>query len=274
MPDSEGVAEIAGARLEYSWHRPSPGAAPARPTLVFLHEGLGCVAMWRDFPEQLAVATGLGALVYSRRGYGGSYPVYVPRPLSYMHDEAFETLGPLLDHFAISSAVLVGHSDGASIAAIYAGGVRDPRVRGLVLMAPHFIVEDISVSSIAAAKTAFETTGLRDKLARYHGANTDCAFWGWNGAWLDPEFRKWDIGEYLPGISVPTLIIQGENDEYGTVRQVEVAQEKCSCPLQVALLADCGHTPFRDQPEAVLDTAGRFIGALPGVKERQAGYLA
>jgi pimeloyl-ACP methyl ester carboxylesterase len=252
--------QISGVGLEYAWIGPKPGkGSRARPTLVLLHEGLGCVSMWRDFPERLSEATGCGVLVFSRRGYGKSDPAPLPRPLSYMHDEAFEMLGPVLDHFAIERTILVGHSDGASIATIYAGGVGDHRVRGLVLMAPHFIVEDICVNSIAEAKTTFETTDLRDRLARHHGKNVDCAFWGWNRVWLESDFRKWDIREYLPYIRVPMLIIQGETDEYGTALQIEIAREECYCPVESALLPDCGHAPFRDQPEATLAAARDFI---------------
>jgi len=262
-----GHAEIGGARLEYSWIGPQPGrGAQARPTLVLLHEGLGCVSMWRDFPERLSEATGCGALIFSRRGYGTSDPAPLPRPLSYMHDEAFSVLGPVLDHFAIERAILVGHSDGASIAAIYAGGVADHRVRGLVLLAPHFIVEDICVKSIAEAKTAYETTDLRDRLARHHGDNVDCAFRGWNRVWLESDFRTWDIREYLPYIRVPMLIVQGQNDEYGTARQIEVAREECYSPVEAVLLPDCGHAPFRDRPAATLIAARDFILSLIAIE--------
>jgi len=267
-----GHMRIAGVKLEYAWTGPEPGkGSDARPTLVFLHEGLGCVTMWRDFPRRLGEATGCGALVYSRQGYGKSDPVPLPRPLSFMHDEAFEVLGPILDHFSIERAVLVGHSDGASIAAIYAGGVEDPRVGGLVLMAPHFFIENICIESIEKAKTAYETTDLRDKLARHHGENVDCAFRGWNDAWLDPRVRDWDITEYLPRIRVPTLIVQGESDEYGTARQLEVASEQSGGPVDTLLLPECGHSPFRDQPEATLAAARDSIANLiaTGAGERE-----
>ena len=257
---------ISGVRLEYAWVGPKPGrGADARPTLVFLHEGLGCVSMWRDFPERLSEQTGCGALVFSRQGYGASDPVALPRPVSFMHDEAFKVLGPVLDHFRITRAVLVGHSDGASIAAIYAGGVEDGRVRGLVLMAPHFFIEDIGIESIAKARTAYETTDLRARLARHHGDNVDCAFWGWNGAWLDPDFRDWDITEYLGSIRVPMLIIQGEADEYGSARQLEVGSQECHGPVETLLLPECGHSPFHDQPEATLAAATQFIESLSAV---------
>jgi pimeloyl-ACP methyl ester carboxylesterase len=194
------------ATLEYRMIGPRPDEAP---TIVLLHEGLGCAALWRDFPERLSEATGLGVFVYSRQGYGASSPCKVPRPLTYMHQEAIETLPKLLDAIGFESGLLVGHSDGASIAAIHGGAVADPRVRGLVLMAPHFFTEDMGIASIAEARTAFETTNLRERLQKYHGDNVDCAFWGWNRAWLDPEFRNWDLREFLPRITVPVLILQG-----------------------------------------------------------------
>lgn len=256
MQPRRGTMRIGGAELEYAWFGPQPGE---RPTLVLLHEGLGCVAMWRGFPQALSEATGCGVLVYSRQGYGGSSPVPLPRPLSYMHDEAFNVVGRILDDRNITRAILVGHSDGASIAAIYAGGVADARVRALVLMAPHFFVEDVSVESIAEARTAYETGDLRARLERHHGANVDCAFRGWNEAWLDPGFRAWDITEYLPSIRVPVLIVQGESDEYGTTAQPRAAEQECMCPVEVALLPDCGHAPFRDQSEKTLAAVAGFV---------------
>lgn len=249
------LAQIAGHRLETVWHGPAPQDAP---TLVLLHEGLGSISMWRDFPERLAAATGCGVLAYSRLGYGRSDPAPLPRPLSYMHDEAAETLPRVLDHFGITRCMLVGHSDGASIAALYAGGTKDARVAGIVLMAPHFIVEEISVTSIAAAKAAYERGDLRQRLARHHGDNVDCAFWGWNGAWLDPAFRDWDIRACLPDIAVPVLVIQGENDEYGTLRQVEIAQSMCGAPVRTAILPACGHSPHRDREEETVHEIALF----------------
>lgn len=246
---------IEGRRIEAEWHGPAPDAAP---TFVLLHEGLGCVAMWRDFPAQLAERTGYGVLVYSRPGYGKSDPVPLPRPLTYMHDEAFEVLPAVLDQAKIKNAILLGHSDGASIATIYAGDRRDPRVRALVLMAPHFFCEDISVRSIAAAKEAYETTDLRARLARYHGDNVDVAFWGWNQAWLHPDFRHWNIGEFLPGLRVPVLIIQGREDQYGTVAQIDLARSKAAGPVDVLCLEDCRHSPQADQPEATLQGIADF----------------
>jgi pimeloyl-ACP methyl ester carboxylesterase len=244
--------------LEYRMIGPAPEAAP---TIVMLHEGLGSAALWGDFPDKLQEATGAGVFVYSRAGYGASSPVTLPRPIDYMHREALDVLPKLLARIGFRRGILVGHSDGASIAAIYAGGVQDHRVRAVALMAPHFIVEDISVTSIADIKTAYETTNLREKLARWH-KHVDNAFYGWNGAWLDPKFRDWDISEYLAYIRVPVGIIQGEDDQYGTIRQVEIAQEECYCPVDVTVLNGAGHSPHREAPGATLNAISDFANAV------------
>ncbi len=253
--DESGFLEIGAQRLEYRMVGPRPDKAP---TLVLLHEGLGCVGLWADFPEKLSSATGAGVFVYSRAGYGKSSPVKLPRPLSYMHDEARETLPRLLDVIGFRRGLLVGHSDGASIAAIYAGSHQDHRVGGLVLIAPHFFTEDAGIASIAEAKKAYETGELRARLSRWH-ADVDNAFKGWNGAWLDPEFRKWDITEFLAYIRVPVLIVQGRDDQYGTVKQIEVAQEECYCPVEVAVLPGARHSPQREKPEAALEVISEFV---------------
>jgi pimeloyl-ACP methyl ester carboxylesterase len=232
--------------------------------LVFLHEGLGCVAMWRGFPAEVADDTGARAFVYSRRGYGRSDPVPLPRPLSYMHDEALTVLPELLTSLGVDDAVLVGHSDGASIALIHAAGSLGPdRVRGLVLMAPHVFCEDVSVASIAEAREAFEHGDLRARLERYHGANTDCAFRGWSDAWLDPAFRRWNLESFLPGIHVPVLVIQGEEDPYGTLAQVEAIERGVSGPCEKLLLPHCGHDPARDAPEAVRAAIREWVANCP-----------
>ncbi len=254
-----GFVPAAGADLEYRMIGPLPGEAP---TIVLLHEGLGCVSLWKDFPDRLAAATGLGVFVYSRKGYGRSSPCQVPRLLTYMHEEGEQVLPSLLDAIGFQDGFLFGHSDGASIAAIYAGASGDTRLRGLVLMAPHFFTEDIGIAAIAAAKTAFETTDLRDRLASHHGKNVDCAFWGWNRAWLDPEFRHWDIRDTLPRIEMPVLIVQGQDDEYGTADQIAAAQDKCAGPVSVALIPDCRHSPHRDQPDRTLEAAAAFIACI------------
>ena len=257
-PESENF-DIGGVRLEYCWYGPIPDQAP---TLVLLHEGLGCVAMWKDFPAQLAATTSCGVLVYSRAGYGLSDPIPLPRPLSYMHDEALNVLPQVLDAAGLREIILVGHSDGGSIALIHGGGVRDPRVSGIVTLAAHVFNEELCVTSIRAARTAFEQGELRARLARYHGDNIDCAFWGWNRAWLDPDFMDWNIEEYLPTIPVPLLAIQGEDDEYGTLRQLEAIRNQAGGPVDTLLLTNCRHSPQRDQPQATLQAIQRFVSRL------------
>jgi pimeloyl-ACP methyl ester carboxylesterase len=265
-----GFLRIGAADLEYRMTGPGPDEAP---TVVMLHEGLGSAAMWGDFPEKLQAATGAGVFAWSRAGYGASTPVMLPRPLDYMQIEALDVLPKLLDQIGFRRGILLGHSDGASIAAIYAGGVADHRVRGVAMIAPHFIVEDISVTSIAAIKTAYETAGLRAKLARWHG-DVDNAFHGWNGAWLDPKFRGWDISEYLAYIRVPVAILQGVNDEYGTLRQVEIAQEECYCPVDVTIIPGAGHSPHREAPGATLDAITEFVHAVLRADEGSRGRAA
>ncbi|MEH2565531.1 alpha/beta fold hydrolase [Bradyrhizobium sp. AZCC 2289] len=253
-----GFLRIGASDLEYRMIGPSPEQAP---TIVMLHEGLGSAALWGDFPEKLQAATGAGVFVYSRAGYGASTSVKLPRPLDYMHVEALDVLPKLLDAIGFRRGLLVGHSDGASIAAIYAGSHQDHRVQGMALIAPHFIVEDISVTSIAEIKTAYETTNLKEKLARWH-KDVDNAFYGWNGAWLDPKFRTWDISEFLAYIRVPIAILQGVDDQYGTMRQVEIAREECYCPVDVTLIPGAGHQPHREAPGATLDAISEFANAV------------
>ena len=261
--DDSGFLTLGSQRLEYRMIGPRPDEAP---TLVLLHEGLGCVGLWNDFPDKLQQATGCGVLVYSRAGYGKSSPVALPRPLSYMHDEARETLPRLLDAIGFQRGLLIGHSDGASIAAIYAGSHQDHRVGGLALIAPHFFTEDMGIASIEEARQAYASTDLRAKLARWH-ADVDNAFQGWNGAWLDPGFRQWDLTEFLAYIRVPMLIVQGEDDQYGTVKQIEVAHQECYCPVEVALLPGARHSPQRDAPEPTLKAISEFVARVLAMNE-------
>jgi pimeloyl-ACP methyl ester carboxylesterase len=265
-----GFLTIGASDLEYRFIGPAPDAAP---TIVMLHEGLGSVGLWGDFPDKLQAATGAGVLVYSRAGYGASSPATLPRPLDYMHIEALEVLPKLLDTIGFRRGLLVGHSDGASIAAIYAGGIQDHRVRGLALIAPHFVVEDISVTSIEAMGKAYQTTDLRSKLARWH-KDVDNAFQGWNGAWLDAKFRDWDISEYLAYIRVPVAILQGGDDQYGTIRQIEIAQQDCYCPVDVTIIAGAGHSPHREAPGATLDVIAEFAGRILHMHEGARGRAA
>jgi pimeloyl-ACP methyl ester carboxylesterase len=255
---------IAGRRVEAEWHGPTPDKTA---TLVLLHEGLGCVAMWRGFPGALAERTGYGVLVYSRPGYGKSDPLPRPRALHYMEAEAFDVLPAVLDQAGISKTILVGHSDGASIATIYAGGRQDFRVRGLVLLAPHFFVEDVSVRSILDAKRAYEQGELRERLARYHGDNVDNAFSTWNAAWLDPGSRNWRLDDRLAHIRVPILIVQGLDDQYGTTAQVALAEQETYCPVDTLVLENCRHSPHLDQPEATLSAVADFAYRVLTVHE-------
>ncbi len=258
LAEGRGQFQIEGARLEYSYHR----GDREKPLIVLLHEGLGCVALWRDFPEALAHSSGAAVFAYSRTGYGGSSPCELPRPLSYMEDEGRGPLPALLAELPGERLVLFGHSDGGSIAAVHAGSVPDPRLAGLVLMAPHFFTEEICVTAITETNRLFAETDLRERLARYHGENLDCAFRGWADSWLHPDFRKWDLKPFLPKIHVPTLLIQGEDDEYGTRAQVDTAERLIPARTALHLLPDCGHSPQRDQRERVLALASAFVSAL------------
>ncbi|MEP7206644.1 MAG: alpha/beta hydrolase [Casimicrobiaceae bacterium] len=231
------------------------------PVLVLLHEGLGSVAMWRDFPERLAHATGSEVIAYSRHGYGRSDPLNAPRNVRYMHDEALIVLPELLDVLDVPEPILIGHSDGASIALIHAGAQVRP-VGGVVAMAPHVMVEDISIRSIEAAREAYATTDLRARLARYH-ADVDSAFRGWNDIWLHPEFRAWNIEGCLPAIECPVFAIQGRDDEYGTMGQVH----RIACTVadvEILALENCRHSPHRDQQEAVTAAIMRFCARIGG----------
>jgi pimeloyl-ACP methyl ester carboxylesterase len=244
----------AGKRLEATSWGPPPGSAP---TIVMLHEGLGCVALWRDFPQKLAAATGWGVFAYSRAGYGQSGPVDLPRPLDYMSQEAMLSLPEVLDAIGFRRGVLLGHSDGASIAAIYAGEHSDARVEGLVLMAPHLFTEAPGLASIAAAREAYARGDLRAKLARYH-ADVDSAFYGWNGAWLDPKFEAWNIEPSVEGWRAPALLIQGAEDQYGTLAQIHAIEERSPAAVRSLILDDCRHSPQFDHPQATLDAIIAF----------------
>src|SRR5258708_26098842 len=243
-----GFLDLGAQSLEYRMIGPRPDHGS---TLVLLHEGLGSAGLWGDFPEKLSAATGAGVFVYSRAGYGQSSKAALPRPLSYMHDEATQTLPRLLDAIGFRRGLLVGHSDGASIASIYAGSVQDHRVRGLALIAPHFIVEDVTIRSIAEFRDAYDHTDLRVRLRRWH-ADVDHTVHGWSDVWLTNDFRAWDISGPLAYIRVPILILQGQDDQYGTQRQIEIAQEECYCPVEIALLPGIMHAPHREAPEETL----------------------
>ena len=256
--------QIDGHNLEFTWHGPGPDEAP---TLVFLHEGLGCVALWRDFPAKLAAATGCGACVYSRLGYGKSDPCKLPRPIRFMHTEGLEVLPRVLAAAGIQDCILVGHSDGGSIAIVYAGGTPAVPLRGLITAAAHVFCEQLSVDSIALARVQYERHDLRQKLEKYHGTNTKFAFRGWNDVWLHPDFMQWNIEEYLPGIKVPMLAIQGVDDQYGTAAQIEAIAAQTGPRTQTLMLPDCRHAPHVEQQQATLEAMQRFIRALLGKSE-------
>ena len=247
---------IDGVRLEYAWHGPPPGHAP---TLVFLHEGLGSLSQWRNFPAELGSRVGCGALVYSRCGHGKSDALTAPRTIGFMHEEATAVLPRLLEVFEIRRPILVGHSDGASISLIYAGSGGDPFA--MILEAPHVFVEDVTVTRIVELRDSYRTTDLRTKLARYH-TNVDSLFQYWTDVWLRPEFRRWNIEAYLPDVRCPTLVIQGKQDEYGTSRQVDVLMSTLGGRCEGILLDRCGHAPHVDQRATVAELMARFIHGL------------
>jgi pimeloyl-ACP methyl ester carboxylesterase len=245
--------------IEYRWLYPD---RPGAPLVVFLHEGLGSVSAWRTFPERLCNAGGFRGLVYSRPGYGQSTPKAPHerwRP-TFMHDQARELLPALLRSLGVDRETdppwLLGHSDGGSIALIYAAS-RPGSVAGLVVVAPHIFVEDLSIASIQAARAAYLETALREKLARHH-ADPDSAFWGWNDAWLDPQFRGWNIESLLPAIRCPVLAVQGRDDAYGTLAQIE-GVARAAPRAELLALADCGHAVHRDQPERLIQAVTSFV---------------
>ncbi|WP_395673863.1 alpha/beta fold hydrolase [Phenylobacterium sp.] len=254
-----GFIDVDGVRLECRWS----GAPDAGPAIVLLHEGLGSVAMWKDFPDQLAARTGRPVFAYSRRGYGQSDPIAAPRQPDYMHVEALEVLPKVLKAAGVARPILLGHSDGGSIALIHAGAY-PASTAGLVLEAPHVFVEPLTVQSIAQAKVVYETTDLPRKLGRHH-RDADHAFWGWNDIWLDDRFLAWNIEASLPTIDCPILLLQGLDDEYGTRAQLD-AIAAGTPDTEILMLPRCGHSPHRDQTEAVLEALETFVRRVAGVE--------
>lgn len=261
-PDADCVElDWAGRRLliEHAWVGSQSGDAPL---MVFLHEGLGSVAMWRDWPHRLCSAAGARGLVYSRPGYGRSTPRLAQERWGsdFMHRQALEVLPALFDTLGIDAAQarpwLFGHSDGGSIALIHAAHFPEC-VGGLVVAAPHVFVEDVAIASIERTRSAYLTTDLRERLARYH-AEVDSAFWGWNDIWLDPDFRHWNIEALLPRVICPLLAVQGYDDEYGTMTQIDTIQAKLP-HAQLLRLSACGHSPHRDQPEVLARAVAAFM---------------
>ena len=267
MTGSERLS-IDGVGIELRRIGAAAGAHGPAPTLVFLHDGLGSVSTWRDFPDLLAAAAGMPGLIYSRPGYGRSDPVTLPRPLSYMHDEARGLLPALLEAEGIDDAILIGHSDGASIALIYAatehGAAMEHgqgRVRGLGLLAPHVFCEPRSVAAIEEARETFLHGDLRRRLAKHHD-HVEVAFSGWNGAWLDPGFAAWNLEELLPQVRAPMLLIQSEDDPFGTLRQLEAIAAGAGGRVDRLILRDCGHSPQRDRPRLTLAALLGLITAV------------
>jgi pimeloyl-ACP methyl ester carboxylesterase len=258
------MVQLPDRALRCQWLEPGPSRDQfERPVLIFLHEGLGCIEMWRDFPLSLCQATGFRGLVYDRTGYGGSSPWPHDPGIAYMHQEAQIVLPQLLTALAIEDCILVGHSDGGSIALIYGGAQPEP-LHAIVTMAAHVFSEQISIDSIAKARVAYSQGDLRAKLAKHHGANVDGAFHLWNDAWLAPDFAGWNIEEFLPAIEVPVLAIQGEDDEYGSEAQLGIIAGKVGGYAETRLLPHCGHSPHLQAREETLAAIARFIAPFVG----------
>lgn len=245
-----------GGRLEAEWIDPG---LDQLPTLVFLHEGLGCVELWRDVPTRLAEITGYGALVYSRLGYGRSDACPMPRPVDFMHHEGVTVLPEVLRQTGIRDYVLVGHSDGGSIALIHAGSTSCPGLVGVITLAAHVFCEDITRQSIASARERYLSGDLKTRLSLYHGENTHCAFRGWSDVWLHPDFRSWTIEPVLPAIRAPVLAIQGENDPYGSQAQIDVLRRTAGGQVDTAVISDCGHAPHLEKTDAVFAAISTFM---------------
>jgi pimeloyl-ACP methyl ester carboxylesterase len=248
--------DVDGHRLEYARF----GDADAeRPTLVFLHHGLGCVALWRDFPERLSRMTECPTFVYSRIGYGKSDPVPPPwlRQVNYIQDDALHTFPRVLGAAGIDDMILIGHSDGASMALVYAASGA-PGVRAVIVEAAHMNAESATLAAIAQAREDFENGDLRERLKKYHGDNVDGAFYGWCESWLQPGYRFWNIEDDVPNVTCPVLAIRGVHDVYGTQAQLERLRELAKCPL-TTLAPDCGHDPHIEKPQAMLDAMTSFV---------------
>lgn len=256
LPERWSHIVVDGKRLETLFYVSTSSGAP---TIVMLHEGLGSIALWKDFPARVADTTGCAVLAYSRYGHGKSDHLAEKRPVEFMHHEGQVVLPSLLDQLGIREPILLGHSDGASIC-ILCAGTPAVRPRALILEAPHLFVEDLSIESITKIRTVYQTTDLPQKLGRYHD-HVNETFWGWNDIWLDPVFRSWNIEDCLGAIACPTLVIQGENDEYGTLAQVKAIQRRLP-NTQTLILPKCGHSPHRDQPKPVLETISDFVHTL------------
>lgn len=250
-----------GRRLDWAQWGPAPDQ---QPTIVLLHEGLGCLGLWRDFPERLVQATGFGVMAYSRAGYGQSDPADLPRPIDYMTREAVTVLPQVLAATGFRRGILMGHSDGATIALEYAGRVFDPRVRGVVAMAPHTFTEPMGLAAIARARDAYPG-GLRDRMAKWH-RDPDHTFRGWNDAWLNPAFAAWNVAEVIDYLRVPVLAIQGRQDEYGSLAQIAEIEGRSYAPVDTLILDDCRHAPHQDRADAVLAAVAEFCARLERIE--------
>jgi pimeloyl-ACP methyl ester carboxylesterase len=251
---SADFVEVDGRRLEVLRVGPTPEKAP---TLVLLHEGLGCVALWRDFPQRLAAATGFGVVAYSRFGYGASGAAELPRRLDYLTREAVDVLPKFLTAIGFRRGALIGHSDGATIAVIHAGAICDPRVKGVALMAPHLFVEPEGLAAIVEARKAYEQGELKVKLQRCH-RDVDAAFRGWSDVWLDPSFRDWNVAGYVERWRAPALVIQGKEDQYGTLAQVREIERRAPTPVETLILPDCKHQPHLERGEQTIAAIAKF----------------
>lgn len=261
-PRPDAPLTVDGVALEYACFGPAPDQAP---TIILLHEGLGCLALWRDFPQQLAQRTGMGVFVWSRRGYGNSDPADLPRPVDFMTREAVDVLPELLDRIGFRRGILFGHSDGATIAAIHAGLVSDMRVRGLILMAPHFFTEPGGLAAIKAARDSFDSGNMQARMAKYH-RDPVATFHGWNDVWLSPEFRDWNVSEVIDYWRIPVLAIQGRDDQYGTLAQIGEIKTRIYAPLEIAVLDNCRHAPHFEQPEQTLNAVAEFATRLERIE--------
>lgn len=249
---------IGSKQIEVQWHR---HGKRGNPTLVFLHEGLGCVDMWKDFPALLSRRTGCPALVFSRLGYGASDPCPTPWKINFMHKEGLKILPAVIKEAKITDHILIGHSDGGSIGIIYAGSPHAKGLKGLITEAAHVFCEKITVESIHQAKLNYEHHDLRPRLERYHGQNTENAFRGWNDIWLHPGFIHWNIEKYLPRITVPMLALQGNRDQYGSLKQMAGIKNRTS-RVRTHIVEDCRHSPHAEQAGKVLDIMAGFINEI------------
>jgi pimeloyl-ACP methyl ester carboxylesterase len=249
----------AGHKLRVRWLiHPGNDGQDSRPTLVFLHEGLGSIEMWQDFPEVLLEETGCNGLVYDRWGHGKSDPIDVQRTLRYVHDEALDSLPEVLKNSGVEDTILIGHSDGGSIALIFAAEYPGS-VRGLITEAAHVFVEEITLEGIRQAVQTYQTTDFKEKLARYHDNNTEGIFRAWCETWLSPAFKQWNIEDCLPRVTCPVLVIQGEDDQYGTEAQVEAIASRVAGPAKVLLIPGCAHIPHKEATDRVVKEMARFI---------------